>query len=341
MAIGAGGGGVFFYFHLPLAWMLGAMCFSTIAALAGAPLAYSMRLRSGMVTILGALLGSAFTVEVFQRLASWLGGAVAVAVFVAMITAIVVVYLRYVGRLDPVTSFFSATPGGLAVMTVVGEGYGGDGRVIPLVHACRILVVVFALPLYLQYVEGFEVPRTAGIASSRLPAEPGELVLIVACALFGYFAASRARLPGAQILGPMVVSAIAYLTGVLEGRPPDWLIAAAQVAVGSSIGARFVGLQLAQVWRTVAFAILSACIMVGAAILASKMVAQLIGLSETAMLLAMAPGGLAEMAIIALALDVDTAFVSTMHVLRLILVMTMAPVVFRLLGWGVVRAVGR
>src|SRR3546814_19014026 len=39
---------------------------------------------------------------------------------------------RKVGKFDPVTSFVSATPGGLQEMTVIGEHYGGDARHIVL-----------------------------------------------------------------------------------------------------------------------------------------------------------------------------------------------------------------
>ncbi|MBT7758307.1 MAG: AbrB family transcriptional regulator, partial [Rhodospirillaceae bacterium] len=45
------------------------------------------------------------------------------------------------------------------------------------------------------------------------------------------------------------------------------------------------------------------------------------------------PGGLAEMSLIALALDVDTAFVATMHLVRILLIVTLAPIFFRAMGW--------
>jgi len=47
--------------------------------------------------------------------------------------------------------------------------------------------------------------------------------------------------------------------------------------------------------------------------------------------LAYAPGGLAEMSLIALALHADVAFVSSHHVVRILLIVTLAPLTFRLL----------
>jgi hypothetical protein len=56
----------------------------------------------------------------------------------------------------------------------------------------------------------------------------------------------------------------------------------------------------------------------------------LAGSSIQATILSFAPGGLAEMSLIALALNVDAAFVSTHHVVRIALIVTLSPLVFRI-----------
>ena len=60
LAIGAVGGFIFDWLKMPLAWMLGACVFSTIAAFAGLRIGMRVRLRQGMIIILGVLLGSGF-----------------------------------------------------------------------------------------------------------------------------------------------------------------------------------------------------------------------------------------------------------------------------------------
>ena len=55
------GGFVFNWLKMPLAWMLGACVFSTIAAFAGLRIGMRVRLRQGMIIILGVLLGSGFS----------------------------------------------------------------------------------------------------------------------------------------------------------------------------------------------------------------------------------------------------------------------------------------
>ena len=55
------------------------------------------------------------------------------------------------------------------------------------------------------------------------------------------------------------------------------------------------------------------------------------GSSQTALFLALAPGGLAEMSIIALSFGTAAAFVSTHHIVRIILLVVIAPTIFKFL----------
>ena len=120
------------------------------------------------------------------------------------------------------------------------------------------------------------------------------------------------------------------MIGISHVPPPGELVAIAQIVIGAAIGARFTGITLSEIWRTALAAVVSAFIMIGVVALISPVAANLAGVHPAAMFLALVPGGLAEMAIIALSLGVDTAFVSTMHILRIAFVIAVAPLVFRL-----------
>ena len=56
--------------------------------------------------------------------------------------------------------------------------------------------------------------------------------------------------------------------------------------------------------------------------------AQATGLDWRPIVLAYAPGGLAEMSLIALSLGIETAFVATHHIIRIGLIVVVAPLVF-------------
>ena len=57
--------------------------------------------------------------------------------------------------------------------------------------------------------------------------------------------------------------------------------------------------------------------------------APLTGMRSTPLILAFAPGGLAEVSLIAISLGVETAFVATHHVARIAMIVIGVPIVFR------------
>src|SRR5690606_27065748 len=113
-------------------------------------------------------------------------------------------------------------------------------------------------------------------------------------------------------------------------KPPDALVAFAQVAIGAAIGARFTGVTVGRLARTAAHAIISAIFMLAMTVLFALALARWSGYPIPALVLAFAPGGLAEMSLVALALGVDAAFVASHHIARIIMVVTLAPLVFHL-----------
>lgn len=338
LAIGLLGGGFFVLIGAPLPWMLGALVMTTAAALAGAPLRVPAPLRTLMITILGVMLGAAFSPAVVQDLPRWAGVIVILALFVSLLTVCATAYYRWVAGYDLPTALFAATPGGITEMTLAGEATGGDVRVISLCHATRILMAVGTIPVYFRFVEGVAVPPLppGGVSLTGIPM--GEAALLAACAAIGLPLARRLKLPAAPLTGPMILSALLHGAGASSVAPPVELTAAAQVVIGTALGARYVGFALAKVWPVLVHASITGLFMVAAATLCAWLVAPTTQTSFLALLLALAPGGIAEMGLLAISLGVETAFVSTMHVVRIVLIILAATPVFRAAGLVQARA---
>jgi hypothetical protein len=81
-----------------------------------------------------------------------------------------------------------------------------------------------------------------------------------------------------------------------------------------------------------------ALMMIALTVLASLAMQRLTGLPLPALVLGYAPGGLAEMSLIAIALALDAAFVSCHQIARIVLVIFVAPLVVRLAGAEPARA---
>src|SRR5690606_24377148 len=104
------------------------------------------------------------------------------------------------------------------------------------------------------------------------------------------------------LVGPMFLSAALHMAGITASKPPQELVTLAQIVIGSMIGARFAGLAFGLVLRGILLAAGATALLLAIAALFGLLVAWSAELPFSSTLLAFAPGGLAEMSLIALAL---------------------------------------
>jgi len=337
LLFGIGGGWTASLLQVPLPWMIGAMLAATAGSMGGLKLAMFMPARAVMVAVLGVMLGSGFTPEILGRMAEWSLSIAGLALYSAAAGGTAWLYLHKICGYDRVTSYFAAMPGGLSEMSLVGAEMGGDARVISLSQSSRLLLVVLILPFGFQFFLGYDpgAKPAAGLPLAQVPL--GDLAVLAACGLVGYFAAKAIKLPAAAIVGPMILSAAVHLAGWSTARPPFELVAAAQVVIGTAIGCRFAGTTARMIRRAVVTALGSTVILLAINIAFAVALHNALDLPAAALMLAYAPGGLAEMSLIAIAVGTDAAFVATHHIVRIFLIVVFAPMTFRLLA----RARGR
>jgi membrane AbrB-like protein len=328
LVLGTAGGALFAWFQLPLAWMIGSMVICTTASMLGLPIKVPGGLRSGMIMILGIMLGSAFTPHIVDRLGEWAISLTGLALYIVSAAALGILFLRRVAHYDPVTAFFTATPGGLNEMTLVGAAMGGDDRTISVAHSARVILVVMTVPVFFQMFQGYHPGSRGPLGPALADIPAADLALLASCAL-GALVGRWLRLPAYMLLGPMLVSAAIHLAGLTTGKPPGVLIAAAQIVVGAGLGSRFSGVRIGRIAHTLVIASALTIMLLTITFAFSMVLNWMTGIPLPALVLAFAPGGLAEMSLVALALGVDAAFVSTHHIVRIILIVSLVPLTFR------------
>lgn len=330
LLIGLISGYLFYHLGIPLPWMLGPMIFNTIAALSHVPIDAPLRLRPLVIPIIGVMLGASVTPDVISGLLNW---TIAIAVMIPFLSvAAGVSYLIYrkIGRYDPVTAFFSAMPGGLNDMILIGNAYGGSEKKIALAHASRILTTIIFVGLFFGLVFGVQANKEASTNWIALAAlTPMDWLILLGCAALGGPVGKALKLPTSALLGPMFLSAIAHVTHMVEIAPPTLLVIGAQIVLGSIIGCRFIGSTLREIGRDLLLGVGSCLSMLICAMIFTVGGASITGVPMANVFLAFSPGGLTEMSLLALAMHLDVAFVSVMHIMRILLVVAVAPIVFR------------
>lgn len=322
------GGAAAFRMNWPLAWMLGAMSAVMIFALAGARVVMDPHFRLIMIAIIGVMIGSSFTPAVLQGVVTWAPTLLGLGGYVAIGTLASGLYLTQIGGLDRRTAFFAAFPGGLTQMTIIGGAIGADERAISINHAVRIVLVVAAIPLFFKIGLGLQRPALAMSTLADLKLVDGSIML--ACAVAGGTLGYVLRNSLMYMLGPMIVSAAIHLSGITAARPPDELTAAAQIILGAAIGCRFAGSKLGMMMRTTMHGLIAAAILLAVTAAFVMLLDPFTSVGIESLILAYAPGGLTEMGLIGLALGLDIAFISTHHIVRIVLIMLVGPIFGRL-----------
>ncbi len=325
LAAGAAGALVFSYAHLPVPWLLGSIAGTALAAMLGARIRTPRWLRDPVLAVLGLMIGSTLHATDPAAYARWPLTLAAVALYVIVVTATLYWFLRRFAGFDPVTAYFSAAPGGFMAMTVIGGAFGGQTRNIVLAHSIRLVLVVFTLVTAYHVALGGAPPRWVplGALGAR------DFTLLALMGGGGWWLARLARLPAASMLGPMVAMGAASLAGIAPAPLPTAPLLFAELVLGSGIGAQFSGIGLRELLRGGLIALLSTVYMLGLSLAFAWALAPLTGIAFPALFLALSPGGMSGVSLVALALGVEPAFVTFHNLFRVFLILLAGPMVFR------------
>lgn len=328
LAIAAFGAGLFFALGLPLPLLLGPMAACLLAALAGARMADMGGFGTFLRTFLGLAVGSSITPDLVHRLPAMAGSLAFVPLFIIAIAAVGYPLFRRVFGFDHATAWYAAMPGGLQDMLVFGQEAGGDVRALSLIHATRVLAIVTLAPILMTLFWQVDLTQAPGRPASEVGWD--QIAIFLATGLVGWKAAERLRLFGASILGPMILAGILTLAGVITTRPPTEMIWAAQLFIGLSVGVKYTGITAKEIRVDVGAGLAYAALLSLVSLAFIEVLYQTgIAPAEEAFL-SFLPGGQAEMVVIAILAGADLAFVVSHHLLRLVLVILLAPVAARL-----------
>lgn len=331
LAIGAFGGAVFYMLSLPLPWMLGAMCTVLTAALMQLPVVSAKRVRPPMAAIIGVMLGSSFNPDMFARIQEWVP--VTLAAVMAMIATGLVgyLYLHYVAKLDPVTSYFGGMSAGIYEMTAQGGMLGGDERRIALIQATRVFLVVFCVPMVLNLFLHFGSTKGLSLQNGASGYTIRDIAVLIICGAVGWPLAQKLHLPNPAVIGPMLFSGIVHVSGITSSAPPYILVSAAQVVLGTTIGGQFLGADRRLLLETAKHSIVLMPLMIAVSALCAWIAVHWSDVGFAAIFLGLAPGGTAEMSLVALAIKTDVALVVFHQMFRQVAIHLLAPGFFRVI----------
>lgn len=321
-------------FGVPSPALFGGLLVATVLALAGrAPERVPRGAATVAQAVIGVVIGLLARPGTLGAVAqSWLPVLlVSVGTLVVSMGAGLLMGVRR--GVTPLTGMLALTAGGASGLVAVARELGGDDRVVGVVQYLRVGIVTATMPVVAALVFGATV--TGGADPGAGPGAPWvvDLGFLVVCVGVGLLIARVARVPAAGLLGPMAVAIALSLGGLSFGAaPPVLIVEIAYAVIGWQAGVRFTRTAL----RTVVGALPLATALILAVIAACAglglLLSELTGVTPLEGYLATTPGGVYAVLATAISAGGDVTFVVAVQVLRVILMLLVAPLLARLVG---------
>jgi len=335
LAIGLAAAVVAATLGVPLPWMIGPMLSIAIARMRGLHVAAPRGGRQAGQWLIGSALGLYFTPSVMAHVAGIAGLLALGAIFAIVLGYVCGFALASLAAIDRTTAVFASVPGGAAEMTVLGERFGARPDQVAAAQSLRILIVVVTLPsIYAVLKLHGSDPFLPSASEVRWPV----LTALLGATLLGGLAAQRLKVPNAFVLGALAVAIPLTALDITASAVPRWMLNGAQLLLGCALGSRFNRSFLHRAPRFVTAVVATVVLAMVLSSLFGVAVARAAGLHPASMVLATAPGGVAEMAVTAKVLELGVPLVTSFHVTRVVLLLLCTGPLF---GWLARRRRGR
>ncbi|NMH97651.1 AbrB family transcriptional regulator [Pseudonocardia sp. K10HN5] len=237
---------------------------------------------------------------------------------------------------SPLTGMLSLTAGGASGLVAVSRELGGDERLVAVVQYLRVGMVTATMPVVAALAFGAGHAGSTGAAAATAPWYVGLALLVVCCAA-GIPLARLTRVPAGALLGPMVVALALTLSGWSFGAtPPALVVDLAYAVIGWQAGVRFTRESIRTVARVLPLATALILGIVGVCATLGLLLSRLTGMTPLEGYLATTPGGVYAVLATAISAGTNVTFVVAVQVLRVMIMLLIAPFLARWVGrrWG-------
>jgi membrane AbrB-like protein len=219
--------------------------------------------------------------------------------------------------------------GGASGIVAMADELGGDDRLVAFMQYLRVLVVTLLTPLIVPLAFGVHTSG-GGPGDGPLLGTPAGWALTVGASVLGVLIGPLLRLPAPALLGPLILTAVLTLTGVIgDTQVPPLAREVAFSLIGLQIGLGFERNTLREIARVAWPVLLS----IAALLVICFVLGWLLSLTADVTLLdgylATTPGGLYAVLPIAYGSGADTGFVLAVQGIRLFAMVLAAPAMVR------------
>ena len=318
------------FFNIPLAWFLGPMLITSLASLMGLNLKMPRLILSSILILLGLYIGNYIDKSLFTQMHQWVWTSLIMLVYIILSVLIVSKYLEKFSKYEKKTSIFSAAPGALGPLMILAEDEKTDLSQVATSHLIRLIIIITVFPFIVNSfydVKGVEIAKEV-IENQNLN---HLLILIISSIILIYFF-DKLKIPAALLSGTLFASGFLQITEIASYQISPDVIDYCLLILGASVGCRFADKTFREIGRNAFHSFVATFLLVVLGLIAALVAGLIIDKNFFTLLLSYCPGGIYEVAVIAIFFDLDPEFVSFHHIIRLLMILFIVPIMLKIIS---------
>ena len=317
------------YFNLPLAWFLGPMLATSIGALMGIKIKIPRLILSSILIILGLYIGNYIDRDLFAQIHEWAFTSLIMFIYILLSIFIVSIYLQKFSNYEKKTSIFSAAPGALGPLMILAEDQKTDLSHVATSHLIRLIIIVTVFPFFVNsYYDADSINISNDIIQSQ---NIFHLLMLILFSIILIFLFDKFKIPAALLSGTLIASGILQLSDIASYQVSPDVVDYCLLILGASVGCRFADKTFNEIAKNAFHSCVATFLLVSLGIIAALVASLIIEKNFFTLLLSYCPGGIYEVAVIAIFFNLDPEFVSFHHIIRLLMILFIVPLILRII----------
>ena len=318
------------YFNIPLAWFLGPMLITSLAALMGLKVKMPRLVLSSVLIVLGLYIGNYIDKSLFAQMHQWIWTSLIMLLYIIVSVLIVSKYLQIFFKYERKTSIFSAAPGALGPLMILAEDEKSDLSQVATSHLIRLIIIITIFPFIVDSF--YEVEKLTLVDEVLSNQNLIHLLILIISSITLIFLFDKFRIPAALLSGTLVASGFLQITEIASYQISPDIIDYCLLILGSSVGCRFAEKTFGEIGRNALHSFVATFLLVVLGLIAALVAGFVIDKNFFTLLLSYCPGGIYEVAVIAIFFNLDPEFVSFHHIIRLLMILFIVPLMLKIIS---------
>jgi len=318
------------YFSVPLAWFLGPMLITSLASLMGLKIKMPRLILSSILIFLGLYIGNYIDKDLFSQIHQWAWTSLIMLIYIIVSVLVVSKYLQIFSKYEKKTSIFSAAPGALGPLMILAEDEKLDLSQVATSHLIRLIIIITVFPFIVNSF--YDVEGIKAVNEVLKNQNIYHLIILIMSSLFLILVFDKLKIPAALLSGTLVASGFLQITEVASYQLSPNIIDYCLLVLGASVGCRFANKSFREIGRNALHSFIATLLLVILGLIAALVAGLIIDKNFFTLLLSYCPGGIYEVAVIAIFFDLDPEFVSFHHIIRLLMILFIVPLMLKIIA---------